>query len=160
MPPRATKPDDTAPAAARLGWALRERRERIPATRPQLAEALGYSPDRVKQIETGAYPPSAAYLSRWTAVFGPLDHEVQALWDVVARTNGTAEVADTNEVVGVYPRRAKVPHGLWRDLFVGARERIDILVYAGVFLHESYPDFNDLLQAKSAAGYSVRILLG
>lgn len=160
MPPRATKPDTTAPAAVRLGWALRQRRERIPATRAQLAEALGYSTDRVKQIETGAYPPSAAYLSRWTALYGPLDPEVQALWDAVTRTNGSGGAAEVDEVVSVYPRRAAAPHTLWRDLFAGARERVDILVYAGVFLHESYPDFNDLLQAKSAAGCAVRVLLG
>jgi transcriptional regulator with XRE-family HTH domain len=160
MPPRATKPHDTAPAALRLGWALRERRERIPATRPQLAERLGYSPDRVKQVETGAYPPSAAYLSRWTAIYGPLDHEVQALWDLVTATNGVAGTADTDEVIRVYPRRAHVPAGLWRDLFASARERIDILVYAGVFLHESYPEFTSLLRTASQAGCTIRILLG
>jgi len=41
-----------------------------------------------------------------------------------------------------------------------ARERIDILVYAAVFLHEAYPRFNDLLKERAAEGCAIRIALG
>ncbi|GAA2891239.1 hypothetical protein GCM10010517_55540 [Streptosporangium fragile] len=49
---------------------------------------------------------------------------------------------------------------MWRTLFERAEQRIDILVYAANFLHESWPDLNDLLTAKTRQGCRVRILLG
>jgi hypothetical protein len=64
------------------------------------------------------------------------------------------------ELVALHDTRSDAPFELWRTLFVQAHERIEILVYAAVFLHEQWPDFNDLLQAKTAAGCRVRILLG
>ena len=41
-----------------------------------------------------------------------------------------------------------------------ARERIDILVYAAVFLHEAYPRLNELLTERAAEGCTVRIAIG
>ncbi|MFI0422293.1 DUF5919 domain-containing protein [Spongiactinospora sp. 9N601] len=49
---------------------------------------------------------------------------------------------------------------LWRTLFERAQERIGILAYAAVFLHETWPDFNELLASKRGEGCRVRILLG
>jgi hypothetical protein len=49
---------------------------------------------------------------------------------------------------------------MWRSLFDRAQQRIGILVYAANFLHESWPDFNDLLAFKAREGCRVRILLG
>lgn len=46
------------------------------------------------------------------------------------------------------------------DLIAQARERIDILVYAAVFLHEAYPRLNDLLRERAEDGCAVRIALG
>ncbi|MBO2451419.1 transcriptional regulator [Actinomadura barringtoniae] len=60
----------------------------------------------------------------------------------------------------MHDTRSDAPFELRRTLFTQARERIEILVYAAVFLHEQWPDFNDLLEAKAAAGCRVRILLG
>jgi len=79
-------------AALELGRALRTRREALPATRPRAAEALGYSADRVRQVETGRYPPGVDYMARWVAVYGELDQELRGLWDRVlaegSRANG------------------------------------------------------------------------
>lgn len=41
-----------------------------------------------------------------------------------------------------------------------AAERIDILVYAAVFLHEAYPRLNDLLRERASDGCTVRIAVG
>jgi transcriptional regulator with XRE-family HTH domain len=68
-------------AAAQLGRALRARREAMPATRSQLAERLGYSVDRVRQVETGRYPPGVDHMARWVEVYGPLDERLRSLWD-------------------------------------------------------------------------------
>lgn len=46
------------------------------------------------------------------------------------------------------------------DLLAAARERIDVLVYAAVFLHEAYPRLNDLLRERAADGCAVRIAVG
>ncbi|GAB2709963.1 hypothetical protein GCM10027089_36890 [Nocardia thraciensis] len=46
------------------------------------------------------------------------------------------------------------------DLFAAARDRIDILVYAAVFLHEAYPSLNDLLIERAEAGCAIRIAVG
>jgi hypothetical protein len=49
---------------------------------------------------------------------------------------------------------------IWRALFEQAEREIGILVYAAVFLHELWPDFNRLLLAKAEGGCRVRIMLG
>lgn len=41
-----------------------------------------------------------------------------------------------------------------------ARERIDVLVYAALFLHEAYPRLNELLSERAAEGCLVRIAVG
>ncbi|GGK62844.1 hypothetical protein GCM10010094_24550 [Streptomyces flaveus] len=41
-----------------------------------------------------------------------------------------------------------------------ARERIDVLVYAAVFLHEAYPRLNHLLHERAAEGCAVRVAVG
>ncbi|MFC9473078.1 hypothetical protein ACFTS5_12930 [Nocardia sp. NPDC056952] len=46
------------------------------------------------------------------------------------------------------------------NLLAPARDRIDILVYAAVFLHEAYPRLNDLLTERAEAGCALRIAVG
>jgi len=46
------------------------------------------------------------------------------------------------------------------DMLTQAREHIDVLVYAAVFLHEAYPRLNDLLRERAADGCAVRIAIG
>jgi len=75
---------------------------------------------------------------------------------------GGAEIGPLAEVglLAAYPRRADVPAELWWQLFTHARAHLDILVYAGIFLHEQYPDFNALLTEKARAGCKLRVALG
>jgi hypothetical protein len=63
-------------------------------------------------------------------------------------------------LVALYDQRADLPVSTYVDLFAQARERIDVLVYAAVFLHEAYPRLNDLLRERAAEGCAVRIALG
>ncbi|KAF0651042.1 hypothetical protein K701_04520 [Streptomyces fradiae ATCC 10745 = DSM 40063] len=46
------------------------------------------------------------------------------------------------------------------DLLSQARQRIDVLVYAAVFLHEAYPRLNDLLRERAGEGCAIRIAVG
>jgi hypothetical protein len=112
-------PDPDAPPAAHLGWALRVRRQQMPCKREQVAEALGYSADVVKQIENGTYRASVEhYIAEWARVYG-LDDELRELWE---------RVREAREVERTYPN-SRVEHstrGSWRDLInsaAGARIR-------------------------------------
>jgi hypothetical protein len=64
------------------------------------------------------------------------------------------------ELVALYDQRADLPVSTFVDLFAQAREHIDVLVYAAVFIHEAYPRLNDLLRERAAEGCSVRIAVG
>ena len=66
---------------------------------------------------------------------------------------------DTAGLVAVYPHRCDVPQTLWRSLLNQAKERIDVLAYAALFLAEDNPDLVPTLQAKAIATY-VRLALG
>lgn len=64
------------------------------------------------------------------------------------------------ELVGVYPTRGDVPTELWRRLIDQVAERVDVLVYAGLFLLDSHPDLPDTLIARAAEGLRGRFLYG
>lgn len=64
------------------------------------------------------------------------------------------------ELVALYEQRADLPVSVLVDLMERATERIDVLVYAAVFLHEAYPRLNDLLRERAVEGCAVRIALG
>ncbi|WP_035859632.1 helix-turn-helix transcriptional regulator [Kitasatospora cheerisanensis] len=64
------------------------------------------------------------------------------------------------ELVALYEQRADLPVSVFVELMERATERIDVLVYAAVFLHEAYPRLNDLLRERAAEGCAVRIALG
>ncbi|GCB87967.1 XRE family transcriptional regulator [Streptomyces noursei] len=65
---------------------------------------------------------------------------------------GPLRTAVSPELVALYDQRADVPVSTYADLFAQAHERIDVLVYAAVFLHEAYPRLNDLLRERAAEG--------
>lgn len=54
------------------------------------------------------------------------------------------------ELVALYEQRADLPVSTFTDLMAQARQRIDILVYAAVFLHEAYPRLNELFTERAA----------
>lgn len=81
------------------------------------------------------------------------------LWPEALTASQQAAVTES-EIVRVYPHRASVPPELWRQLFDGARERIEILVYSGMWLPDQNPRLAAMLAKKAKAGVAVRILLG
>jgi hypothetical protein len=81
------------------------------------------------------------------------------LWpDALTKDQQTA-VTDS-EIVRVYPHRASVPAELWQRLLEAATERIEILVYAGIWLPDQNPRLARTLRKKAGNGVGVRILLG
>ncbi|MGY4971478.1 XRE family transcriptional regulator [Streptomyces nigrescens] len=87
-----------------------------------------------------------------------LGEDVHALWPALRQARSARAVS--SELVALYDQRADVPVSTFADMMAEARENIDVLVYAAVFLHEGFPRLNDLLRERAAEGCSVRIALG
>ncbi|MFJ6746958.1 helix-turn-helix domain-containing protein [Streptomyces sp. NPDC091266] len=87
-----------------------------------------------------------------------LGEDVHSLWPALRQARAARAVS--SELVALYDQRADVPVSTFTDMLGEARENIDVLVYAAVFLHEGYPRLNDLLRERAAEGCSVRIALG
>ncbi|MFJ8670998.1 XRE family transcriptional regulator [Streptomyces sp. NPDC093589] len=87
-----------------------------------------------------------------------LGEDVHALWPALRQARSARAVS--SELVALYDQRADVPVSTFTDMLAEARENIDVLVYAAVFLHEGFPRLNGLLRERAADGCSVRIALG
>lgn len=87
-----------------------------------------------------------------------LGEDVHALWPALRQARSARAVS--SELVALYDQRADVPVSTFTDMLAEARENIDVLVYAAVYLHEGFPRLNDLLRERAAEGCSVRIALG
>ncbi|MFI1964928.1 helix-turn-helix domain-containing protein [Streptomyces pathocidini] len=97
---------------------------------------------------------------RATAVLAAdiLGEDVHILWPALRQARAARAVSP--ELVALYDQRADVPVTTFVDLLAQARERIDVLVYAAVFLQEAYPRFNTLLRERATEGCTIRIALG
>ena len=80
------------------------------------------------------------------------------IWPEVL-TAPLTQSASVAELLQLHPSRSAVPHETWVQLIAGAREAIDILVYAGTFLFEQF-DLTTVIREKSRQGVRFRILLG
>ncbi|MGW4273791.1 XRE family transcriptional regulator [Streptomyces seoulensis] len=87
-----------------------------------------------------------------------LGEDVHALWPAIRQPRKARGVSPDLEAL--YPQRADLPVSAFVDLFRQARQHIDVLVYAAVFLHEAYPQLNPLLTERAAEGCTVRIAVG
>lgn len=87
-----------------------------------------------------------------------IGEDVFALWPALRQARAARAVSP--ELIALYEQRADVPTTAFVDLLAAARERIDILVYAAVFLHEAYPRLNELLRERAADGCAIRIAIG
>lgn len=120
-----------------------------------LAEATGVDPKSVERwVNLGRTPRRATALKAAET----LGEDVHALWPALRQARAARAVSP--ELVALYDQRADLPVSVFADLLAAARERIDVLVYAAVFLHEAYPRVNDLLRERAAEGCTVRVALG
>ncbi len=120
----------------------------------QLAEQIEVNPKTVERWITQGKVP---YRRHQYATASVLNVDVITLWDD-ARSLDSATDLSKAEIVTVYPHRHVVPTDLWRQLCERAKERIDILVYAGIGLAED-PRFLSVLKAKSKS-VAIRVLMG
>lgn len=121
----------------------------------QLAEHVQVDPKTVSRwITDGGRLPHRSHRIAAAEVLGV---DEAYLWPAVAADPRTT-AASTAELVQFYPTRSAVPADLWRSLVAGARERVDVLVMAGLFLPEQHDV--SAFAARAAAGLRVRLLLG
>ncbi|WP_369233281.1 helix-turn-helix domain-containing protein [Streptomyces sp. R21] len=120
----------------------------------QLAERIEVNPKTVERWITQGKVP---YRRHQYATASVLNVDVTTLWED-ARSVDSATDLSKAEIVSVYPHRHVVPTDLWREMCERAKERIDILVYAGIGLAED-PRFLSVLKAKSRS-VGIRVLMG
>ncbi|MFF7233473.1 helix-turn-helix domain-containing protein [Streptomyces sioyaensis] len=124
-------------------------------THATLARATGVDPKSVERwVNLGRTPRRVTACKAAEA----LGEDVHALWPALRQARAARAVSP--ELVALYGQRADLPVSTFVDLFTQARERIDLLVYAAVFLHEAYPRLNELLRERAEEGCAVRIALG
>lgn len=120
-----------------------------------LADKVEVDPKSVERwVNLGRTPRRATA----TLAAETLGEDVHALWPALRQARPARAVSP--ELVALYGQRADVPVSAFADMLAQANEHIDVLVYAAVFLHESYPRLNDVLRERAAAGCAVRIAVG
>ncbi|MEV8043579.1 helix-turn-helix transcriptional regulator [Streptomyces griseoluteus] len=124
-------------------------------THADLAEQVGIDPKSVERWVNKDRVPRLATATRAAEL---LREDIHALWPALRQPRRARAISP--ELVALYPHRADLPIAAYVELFAQARERIDVLVYAGVFLHEGYPRLNALLEERAADGCSIRIAVG
>ncbi|MGK5627770.1 helix-turn-helix domain-containing protein [Streptomyces sp. URMC 123] len=124
-------------------------------THAVLADAAGVDPKSVERwVNLGRTPRRATALMAAEA----LGEDVYALWPALRQARAARTVSP--ELVALYDQRADLPVSVFVEVLAQARERIDVLVYAAVFLHEAYPRLNDLLRERAAEGTAIKIAVG
>jgi transcriptional regulator with XRE-family HTH domain len=119
----------------------------------QVAANIGVDPKTVERWVTIGRVPHARNRIATASILGC---EESYLWpEIVDRHAATEE-----EFLDLYPHRGAVPRELWLSLAQGANDSIDILVYAGLFLWDGWPDLPAVLANKAVAGTRVRLLFG
>jgi hypothetical protein len=120
-----------------------------------LAGEIGIDPKTVERWITRGRVPHPGNRAKTARVLG-LDESV--LWPQLEDARARAVVS--SEVLRVFPDRGAVPAGCWYEYISSAREHVDVLVYAGLFLSDGRADLAALLQEKAKEGVVVRFLLG
>lgn len=123
-------------------------------TEASFAEELGVDGKTVQRWVTQDRTPHRSTAYRAAKLL-----EVPPAWLWPELDNGS-KADEPSEVVGFYPHRSDCPKQLWVDLLVRAKERIDILANASLFLPEDNPDSIEIIRHKAENGVPVRILLG
>ena len=121
-----------------------------------LAARLGVDPKTVERWLTQGRTPYPRHRRQIAAL---VRESETYLWPSALSTERRTEAAES-EIVHVYPHRAGIPGDVWTRLFSGASERIDVLVYAALFLPEQQPKLLKQLCRRAADGTRVRFLLG
>jgi hypothetical protein len=121
-----------------------------------VAAQVGVDP---KTVERWIVPGRVPHRSHRWATASLLGTDEAYLWPEIANDRRT-RAASAAELVTLYPNRGAVPGTLWRSLLDGAADRIDVLVFSGLFLPDGYPEVAKLFVAKAQEGVKLRLAMG
>lgn len=118
-----------------------------------LAHDLGVDRKTIERWIAGRIP----YKRHQYALADLLDADPAYLWPTgsLEEASGLAMA----EIVAIYPIRSMASNEVWRNLFAGASEDIDMLVYAGFWLSED-PAIRKVLAQKAKSGVHLRLVFG
>lgn len=134
---------------------LRDALLRNGLTPEDAANSLSVSTKTVERWVRGGRIPYPKHRYRIAAL---VKESEQFLWPDAISPERAAEVS-TSEVVKVYPHRHEIPRDVWLKLFDNTTRRLDILVYAGMFLTDD-TGLLKKLRHKADAGADIRLLFG
>jgi transcriptional regulator with XRE-family HTH domain len=134
---------------------LRDALHRSGYTTREIAGRLDVDPKTVERWITRDRTPYPRFRTQLAALVGESEAD---LWPRATTGERRVELSPP-ETVQVYPRRAQVPGDVWSRLLEGASERVDVLVYSGLFLPEQQPELVDRLCSKVSNGATVRLLM-
>lgn len=120
------------------------------------SQVIGVDPKTVERWVSKDRLPHRTHRLKSAAALGQDD---AYLWPTTY-ADKTAQSASRAELVEFYPNRGSVPLSVWTSLIDGARESIDILAFAGSFLHDGIPDFDQRLIERARSGVAIRLLFG
>ncbi|MER5389913.1 XRE family transcriptional regulator [Saccharopolyspora sp. NPDC002686] len=120
-----------------------------------LADDLGVDPKTVERWISRSRTPYPKYRYKIAA---RVQESEQYLWPDAAPQKKAVETSGS-ELVEFFPHRSAVPGELWDRLLDRATNRVDILVYVGMFMTEK-PALISTLKSKAANGAQVRLLFG
>ncbi|MDH3681545.1 MAG: XRE family transcriptional regulator [Acidimicrobiia bacterium] len=135
---------------------LRDALNRTGRAPHDIASEVGVDPKTVERWVSQDRLPYPKHRSRVAAI---LRQSENYLWPKAMPHDRRAEVSES-EVIRIYPRRAEIPRDFWKRLIDTATDRVDLLVYAGLFFPEQQPDLPQILCDKVRDGTPVRLLMG
>lgn len=122
----------------------------------ELGDRVGVDPKTIERwVTLGRLP----HRTNRQGLAAALRKDEEFLWPE-AVSEQRSHSASQAEFVALHPNRGSVPVGTWQQLLEGAQESVDILAFAASFLHDTIPDFDDLLVEKARAGVRVRLVFG
>ncbi len=125
-------------------------------TTQAVSERIGVDPKTVERWISQARVPHRTHRIAVAALLGQDDGFLwpTAVSDVQSRS------ASRDEFVGLHLTRGSLPMGMITGLIAQSTEAIDLLAFAGTFLHDAIPDFDASLIQRARAGVRIRICLG
>lgn len=120
-----------------------------------LAEHVEVDPKSVERWITRDRMPHGSTRARVARLLG---QDETYFWPQLLNA-AASKNATQAELVQIWPTRNAVPAEVWHTLFRQVERHLDVLVYSGGFLVETF-DLVGVVRDKAAGGASVRILVG
>ena len=121
-----------------------------------VSERVSVDPKTVERWISQARVPHRTHRLKVAAM---LQADDAFLWPTT-KSDPHSIAASRAELLDFYPSRGAVPAELWTSMIEGASDSVDLLAFAGSFLHDSLPGFVEALAAKAERGVRVRLLFG